>query len=330
MKKVLGIFTTTVLAIALVACSNGNHEQDNQEKDKSNKKETVQNKSNEQTKKEENQSSNQSSEKQISADEAVEKLTDEEKVALALYELSLGEVGIIQGEVSISKDELMSGQYTQKRYGPPGTSDRVLPVSQLILTPETVATIPGAPSDLKLYKPYPQKSSGSTGYVAISNDQIMIYATQHAPRYQDLLDQTSSDAANVYNIKDLYNKHSDQDYKELASKIAFGPEPPQAKRQFSDEPTQSSTTSDSEESSSNTDTSSSSDTTVTRENVIDIVEEYEGHALDTEKYTYREPEQMDDGNWGFSFLNKAGNLAGSYIVSKDGTVTKYDEKGIEE
>jgi hypothetical protein len=66
---------------------------------------------------------------------------------------------------------------------------------------------------------------------------------------------------------------------------------------------------------------------VTRDNVIDKVEDYEGHTLDTSTYKYKEPEQNEDGEWGFSFTDKDGDLAGSYIVDKDGDVTKYDENG---
>lgn len=66
---------------------------------------------------------------------------------------------------------------------------------------------------------------------------------------------------------------------------------------------------------------------VTRENVIDKVEDYEGHTLDTEQYTYKEPEQSANGEWGFSFTDKDGDLAGSYIIDPDGFVTKYDEDG---
>ncbi|KRG08643.1 hypothetical protein [Staphylococcus sp. NAM3COL9] len=66
---------------------------------------------------------------------------------------------------------------------------------------------------------------------------------------------------------------------------------------------------------------------VTRENVIDKVEAYEGHSLNTSQYTYKEPEQSDNGDWGFSFTDKDDNLAGSYIVDQDGNVTKYDEDG---
>ncbi|CAG7914425.1 hypothetical protein SSCS72_02224 [Mammaliicoccus sciuri] len=70
--------------------------------------------------------------------------------------------------------------------------------------------------------------------------------------------------------------------------------------------------------------------TVTRNNVMDIVEDYEGSTLDTDTYTYREPEKRDDGSWGFAFYTKDGKLAGSYIVDEDGIVTKYDEDGVEE
>ena len=69
---------------------------------------------------------------------------------------------------------------------------------------------------------------------------------------------------------------------------------------------------------------------VTRSNVMDIVEDYEGSTLDTDTYTYREPEKRDDGSWGFAFYTKDGELAGSYIVDEDGIVTKYDEDGVEE
>lgn len=74
----------------------------------------------------------------------------------------------------------------------------------------------------------------------------------------------------------------------------------------------------------------SSSGTVTRANVIDKVEAYEGHKLDTSTYTFKEPEERSDGSWGFSILYKNGDLAGSYIVEPDGSVKKYDADGQEE
>lgn len=84
------------------------------------------------------------------------------------------------------------------------------------------------------------------------------------------------------------------------------------------------------ESDSDSDDSDSSSGEVTRDNVIDKVESYEGHTLDTDTYTYKEPEKTDDGKWGFSFTDKDGDLAGSYTVDTgDGYVTEYDEDGEE-
>ncbi|MCE4963938.1 zinc-ribbon domain-containing protein [Staphylococcus haemolyticus] len=84
------------------------------------------------------------------------------------------------------------------------------------------------------------------------------------------------------------------------------------------------------ESDSDSDDSDSSSGEVTRDNVIDKVESYEGHTLDTDTYTYKEPEKTDDGKWGFSFTDKDGDLAGSYTVdTDDGYVTEYDEDGEE-
>ncbi len=80
--------------------------------------------------------------------------------------------------------------------------------------------------------------------------------------------------------------------------------------------------------SDDSDDSSNSDDEVTRDNVIDKVESYEGHSLDTDTYTYKEPEETKDG-WGFSFTDKDGELAGSYTIDDDGYVTEYDEDGEE-
>ncbi|WP_192947120.1 TcaA second domain-containing protein [Staphylococcus cohnii] len=76
------------------------------------------------------------------------------------------------------------------------------------------------------------------------------------------------------------------------------------------------------------DSTSNSDEKVTRDNVIDKVESYEGSTLDTDNYTYKEPEKTGDG-WGFSFTDKDGELAGSYKIDEDGYVTEYDEDGEE-
>lgn len=66
---------------------------------------------------------------------------------------------------------------------------------------------------------------------------------------------------------------------------------------------------------------------ITREDVFDQIELVEGN-MDTDLYEYNEPEKKSDGSWGLAFYDKdTGDLAGSYIVAKDGEPFKYDEDG---
>ncbi|SUM56505.1 lipoprotein [Staphylococcus microti] len=310
MKKVLGILTTTGLALTLAACSGGDNNESNQSQDKTSNNETSQNKTNEnnttnQSNNQPKSNMNQSSQKQPSVDEIVQNLTDEEKYALALYESGIN-------DIVVTPNDLANGQYEKTHNG--GHSE-IKTISRITLVPGNPNGHPGTPSNVRLYGPSPAKTTaGGTG-VLISDDQVVIYITQSPKTYDQIVNDPYG-ASHVFNVKDLYNRHSSEDYKGLASKIVIGQAPSEETSQAQDTSSSSS--------------SSSSSIKVTRENVIDLVEDYEGHLLDTNTYTYKEPAQLGDGSWGFSFLDKAGNLAGSYIVSADGVVTKYDEKGIEE
>lgn len=83
-----------------------------------------------------------------------------------------------------------------------------------------------------------------------------------------------------------------------------------------------------EQEKANKDNKSGGGVTITRDNVIDYVEIYEGHDLNTDKYKFNEPKEKEDGTWGFAFYDKeTENLAGSYVIDEDGVVTKYDEDG---
>lgn len=69
------------------------------------------------------------------------------------------------------------------------------------------------------------------------------------------------------------------------------------------------------------------DAHITRGEVFDLIELIEGD-MDTESYKYNEPEKKSDGTWGLAFYDKeTGDLAGSYIIAKDGEPFKYDEDG---
>ncbi|WP_154835431.1 hypothetical protein [Staphylococcus pasteuri] len=141
------------------------------------------------------------------------------------------------------------------------------------------------------------------------------------PSYSDRETQRIIDEAKTVKLYGASQSEIDKMLKYMSSEEVKGfGEPIDENQDFSE-------SDDSDDSDSSSD---SEDTTVTRDNVIDKVEDYEGHKLDTDTYTYKEPEKNSDGEWGFSFTDKDGDLAGSYIVDEDGNVTKYDENGDEE
>lgn len=101
-------------------------------------------------------------------------------------------------------------------------------------------------------------------------------------------------------------------------------------KQSSENPTNESTEDSAYDNSDDKTSDEIDDEAVTRDNVMDFVEDYEDETLDTDTYTFKEPEKRNDGSWGFAFYTKDGDLAGSYIVDEDGMVSKFDEDGIEE
>ncbi|GGI39403.1 hypothetical protein GCM10010896_03210 [Mammaliicoccus stepanovicii] len=68
-------------------------------------------------------------------------------------------------------------------------------------------------------------------------------------------------------------------------------------------------------------------TFITRHNVFDAVEAFEGvDKVDTDNTTWKEPKKTGD-TYGFSYENKDGKLLGSYNVREDGYVESFDEEG---
>ncbi|TKW75112.1 MAG: hypothetical protein DI610_04690, partial [Staphylococcus hominis] len=166
--------------------------------------------------------------------------------------------------------------------------------------------VEGAPSNMKFYATQPAKGSFST-LIGVGGDRVTIIATQSPGTYSQFVNSQTGHELDLHTLLEKYGENSN--YKEIVNQIVF---------------TNGKTYTDSNNTTSE---SSSSTEKVTRANVIDKVEDYEGHQLDTETYTYKEPEQDENGDWGFSILDKNGDLVGSYIVTSDGIVTKYDEHG---
>ncbi|HBO6125499.1 TPA: hypothetical protein L4577_006200, partial [Pseudomonas aeruginosa] len=176
--------------------------------------------------------------------------------------------------------------------------------------------IPNAPEGMKFYVVSPSIGQFAS-VIGVSNDKIYLGGTQGELRsYKDALQNGEE-----HDTKEVYDKYKDSnEFKQIANKINIYDKMPT----FSDDESDDDSSSDDNSSSD----SSSDSEEVTRDNVIDKVESYEGEKLDTDTYTFKEPEKTSNGKWGFSYDDKDGNLAGSYTVdTDDGYVTKYDENG---
>ncbi|WP_323703754.1 hypothetical protein [Mammaliicoccus sp. Dog046] len=259
-----------------------------------------------------NSSNNDSSDNENNSNESgitdASNITEQESIAMAMLDPSL------QSDM-ITGDELLSGKYTQS-FG--SGQEQVQDIDKLVLSESPVLNkMKNKPEGMKFYGTNASKGSYAT-IIGVNKDIVAIIKTQS--RIFDYNELTDNETVDTVNISDLYNKYKDnRKVATVARKIEYGEPMPE--------------NSDSNDSSSNDnnqdDSDDSTDDTVNRSNVIDKVESYEGSNLDTDTYTYKEPEKTKDGKWGFSFEDKEGNLAGSYIIDDDGYVTEYDEDGDE-
>lgn len=304
MKKFLFLSGTVLLLLS--ACNNGDSSSDSKG---ASKVEDTQ--KSEDSKKENNsksssskESSNHSSNSKQSSDNDIANLSEKEKLALVFLANE-------SGEYAITKNDILTGRYTTQMSDGKKTKE----LKHFAITRD-MKPIPNAPEGMKFYVVSPSIGQFAS-VIGVSNDKIYLGGTQGELRsYKDALQNGEE-----HDTKEVYDKYKDSnEFKQIANKINIYDKMPT----FSDDESDDDSSSDDNSSSD----SSSDSEEVTRDNVIDKVESYEGEKLDTDTYTFKEPEKTSDGKWGFSYDDKDGNLAGSYTVdTDDGYVTKYDENG---
>lgn len=311
----------TAAALLLTACGNNDSDsKDSKVNDSTTKKDDKLSQS--QQEHSSKDSSSKSNSKSTSSDShkstskssmTADNLDQQHKLALALFDRNVG-------KYIVTAKELQAGEFTGTFNG--ANPHQTKPVSELKLNKLPAQDVQNLPEGVTAYSVQPSKGSFATT-VAIGHDEVTIFGAQSGFSYQEMQRQ-----GQVYKVSDLIKQFGDEaDLESVANKISISDKPLYSESKSSSDSDDDK--SDTSSNSSNDDDDSSSDSTVTRANVIDKVEDYEGHKLDTDEYTFKEPEQMSDGKWGFSYTDKNGDLAGSYIIDKDGNVTKYDEHGDE-
>lgn len=303
LKKFLFLSGTALLLLS--ACNNGDSSSDSKgaSKVEDTQKSEDSKKGNDSKSSSSKESSNQSSKSKQSSTNDISNLSEKERIALIFLANE-------SGKYTLTKNDILTGRYTTQMSDEKKTQE----LKHFAVSRET-QQISGAPNGMKFYAVSPSIAQFAT-VIGVSDDKIYLGGTQSPiPSYKDALK-----FGEEHNTKEVYDKYKDSnEFKQVANKINLYDKMPT----FSDDESDDSSSDDN----SSSDSSSDSEE-VTRDNVIDKVESYEGEKLDTDTYTFKEPEKTSDGKWGFSYDDKDGNLAGSYTVdTDDGYVTKFDENG---
>ncbi|QSF51683.1 hypothetical protein JX000_00275 [Staphylococcus sp. SB1-57] len=303
MKKFLFLSGTALLLLS--ACNNGDSSSDSKgaSKVEDTQKSEDSKKGNDSKSSSSKESSSHSSKSKQSSTNDISNLSEKERIALIFLANE-------SGKYTLTKNDILTGRYTTQMSDEKKTQE----LKHFAVSRET-QQISGAPNGMKFYAVSPSIAQFAT-VIGVSDDKIYLGGTQSPiPSYKDALK-----FGEEHNTKEVYDKYKDSnEFKQVANKINLYDKMPT----FSDDESDDSSSDDN----SSSDSSSDSEE-VTRDNVIDKVESYEGEKLDTDTYTFKEPEKTIDGKWGFSYDDKDGNLAGSYTVdTDDGYVTKFDENG---
>ncbi|MCY1568784.1 hypothetical protein [Staphylococcus pettenkoferi] len=300
--------------LLLGACNQG----DDDSKDHSDKKETSHKTEDKKSHKDNgSKSKNHSSKskdddsKSHSSKHQEQKFDKKQHIAMALYAPGAD-------KYSITAKELLDGEYDAPQIG---NTNNTNTVSNLTLTKDS-SSVTNTPDNVTFYKTNPSKPD-SVSLIGVSDKEIILFGSQSTATYDEVKQQ-----GKVFNIKDLEKKYGDEkDLDKVAKKINIS-ESEQIKS--SDQSTTQNQNNNDNSSTSNEDNDQSDDNNqaddngeITRENVFDKIEAHEGHKMDTEHYTYGEPEgPTTSGKWGVTIKDKQGKYVGYYTLYGDGSMDK--------
>lgn len=237
-----------------------------------------------------NISSSKTSNEQQSKQDDVGNLSQKTKLALAFFADDVD-------QYILNKDEALTGVYENKT----GGESKKKQLYKLLLIKEK--SVANAPEGMDFYTVYPPKGSFAS-VIGISEDKIFVGGTQGVIDYDEM-----SKSSNEYNIKDLYNKNKNYtSLSELANKLEITDKNPMA-----DEDTRKEF-----EASENAGTN-----THLRTQVYQMIEELDGHPIDTDKYLVDNVQTAKNGKWYVNYRNKNAEIVGTY-TTKDGKVIKKD------
>lgn len=259
----------------------------NDNKEKSNdSKATTNQKSDNKT----NENSNSSLKKN---EDSVDELSAKTKMALAFFADGID-------DYMLTKDEVLTGVFEDET----GGEAKKKQLYKLLLIREK--SVNNAPEDMAFYTVYPSKGSFAS-VIGVSKDKIFVGGTQGTLDYKEM-----TDAGNEYSIEELYNRNKQySSLDELAKKIEVTNKDPMAddktRKEF--------------EANENPNTNAHM-----RTQVYQMIEDLDGHPIDTNKYLVDNVKMTKEGKWYVNYRNKHAEIVGTYTM-KDNKIVKKDADG---
>lgn len=259
----------------------------NDNKEKSNdSKATTNQKSDNKT----NENSNSSLKKN---EDSVDELSAKTKMALAFFADGID-------DYMLTKDEVLTGVFEDET----GGEAKKKQLYKLLLIREK--SVNNAPEDMAFYTVYPSKGSFAS-VIGVSKDKIFVGGTQGTLDYKEM-----TDAGNEYSIEELYNRNKQySSLDELAKKIEVTNKNPMAddktRKEF--------------EANENPNTNAHM-----RTQVYQMIEDLDGHPIDTNKYLVDNVKMTKEGKWYVNYRNKHAEIVGTYTM-KDNKIVKKDADG---
>jgi len=280
------MFLTSMGVVATLTACSDNNESKEDNKTSNAKTEHKNTKSN-------NDNSNKTSNKQQSNADNVSDLSQKTKLALAFFADDAD-------QYILTKNEALTGVFEDET----GGEDKKKQLYKLLLIQEDA--IANAPENMDFYTVYPSKGSFAS-VIGVSKDKVFVGGTQGVLDYKEM-----KDTGNEYSVKDLYNKNKDySSLSELSKKIEITDKNPmedeEKRKEF--------------EANENPNTNSH-----LRTQVYQMIEELDGHPIDTDKYLVDNVKMTKNGKWYVNYRNKNAEIVGTY-TTKGEKVIKQDSSG---
>ncbi|PTJ92983.1 hypothetical protein [Staphylococcus simulans] len=320
--KLQHLFTSaTVLTLLLAGCSHNEKQNDSAKQEAKSKTDNKKSEHKSTSKKE-----NEANKDEQQIEKAVSQLTINEKIALAMF------LPQEKTNYMISADELLNNSYIRythgvalgKMLGDEATKQSIQEYHLNKMLPERITNVP---QNVKFYEPEETKQNFAELF-GFTGNQIIIAGSQSPKTYDEILKDRGT---HIYNLEDLYKQYGhNPNFKKVVSLVKVSDSVRYPKSDNASSPKEADSASSSTEQKHKI-VNISKYTSFEKFNaedtrtVLKLIEEYDGHPIDTNKYdvTVNKANHNDVAQVILKRKNST-RLDYEYTVYQDGQVFKLE------